>query len=88
MTIKLIFSHGENGNAITKVAYNEEDPKDFDYVEFVKFLFDNKDDDIAVEAESSYSEEQITRLKEMTSKIHDAALGVNDAENNEAKTAK
>lgn len=86
MTIKLMFSHAENGNAITKVAYNEEDPKDFDYVEFVKSLFGNRKDDIVVEAESSYSEEQVDRLKEMTAKIHDAALGIISPENNEAET--
>ena len=85
MTIKLMFSHAENGNAITKVTYNGEDPKDFDYVEFVKFLFGNREDDIVVEAETSYSEEQVDRLKKMAVKIHDAALGIISPENSEAE---
>ena len=75
MAVKLLFGHAGNGSATAKMVIGDRVAVDFDYVDFVKYLFDNPDAEVITEIEESYNEEQQARLGVLVNKIEETAKG-------------
>lgn len=75
MELKLLFGHAENGSAIAKMAIDDGDPVDFDYVKLVKLLFDDPAITVTAEVAQSYNNAQKQRLNELVGKIVLTARG-------------
>lgn len=73
MPLKLSFSHLENGNASAKMVFNDAKESEFDYVALVKYLFKRPNDDLLVDVDDTYTQDQKERLEELVNKIRSAA---------------
>lgn len=71
--ITLYFAHAENGASTASMAIGDAPLGQFDYVDFVKHLFANPEENLRVQIEDSYSEEQKNKLQNMIEKIESAA---------------
>lgn len=75
MPVKLLFGHASNNSATAKMVIDDSAAVDFDYVDLVKYLFDNPNTEVLIEIEESYNEEQRARLRVLVNKIEETAKG-------------
>lgn len=77
MSLRLTFAHAPNGNATAAMSLDGKYPVKFDYVELVKWLFDNQGATIEVNVAESYTDDQKKRIEELCQKIEEAAKSGN-----------
>ncbi len=76
MTVKLDFFHSDDGSSGVNMTLGENEPEDFEYVAFVRYLFQNQNEQISVSTDDSYLVEQKKQLQDMVSKIEEKAKGL------------
>ena len=76
MTVKLDFSRSTDGSSCVKMTLGENEPEDFEYVAFVKYLFRNQEERLFVSTDDTYLPEQEEQLRNMVSKIEEKVKGL------------
>ncbi len=76
MTVKLDFSRSTDGNSSVKMTLGENEPKDFEYIAFVKYLFHNQDEQLFISTDDTYLPEQKQQLQNMVGKIEEKVKGL------------
>lgn len=76
MAVKLDFSHSADGSSGVKMTLGEKEPENFDYIAFVKYLFQNRDEQLFVSTDNTYLPEQNEQLQDMVKKLEEKAKGL------------
>lgn len=77
MCVKLLFNAKDEGDPAVEMQLGSSKKDVFDYVDFVKYLYENKNVDINCEFADEYDEGQRIKLIEMARKIK-TACGTGD----------